>query len=332
MVPGQDKYPVTEFERSESTSSYRVLGNTNDTPVFCMDCDNGWRIEYWDKFADLIKTRQYIIRCHDPRRSQWKEFRKRLQKQLTRPGIWLCHSVDIADGALRAPGIWEDHRRIICGWLQQDDTLWTGRWLHHIVVKIDQDGILILGPETGENGIMFTSAGDQPGSFIRKHPHHVKGNGLVFFASFVPAVILTETDNEMRNELVKCAQKGLARCRGVTASGYEHPKKCNHWRGFCKITEILPKVKTTDTNFLTDYDTDEKKTPFDKASEIVYGEQLEIPQICSVHLLGNLATAERENSHVAFSHLKAALRHTGILVPALHLLQFSVNRGQESLL
>ena len=293
LVPGHDKYPVIEFERPEPTSSYQVLTTTSHTPVFCMDCDKGWRLEYWDKFADLIKTRQYIIRCHDPRRSEWKKFRERLHKQPARPGIWLCHSVDIANGALRAPGIWDDHRRIICGWLRQDHTLWNGGWLHHIVVKIDQDGILILGPRSGEGGIMFTSAGDQPGSFIRKHPHHVVGNGLAFFASFVPAVTQTRTDKDMGNELVKCAQQGLAQCRHVTAQGYNHPQECNHWRDFCKITEILPKIKTPDTAFLIDYDAHDNRTSFDKACEIVYQEHSRFLKSV-MFTLGNLATAEKK--------------------------------------
>ncbi|MDQ7785009.1 MAG: hypothetical protein RDU20_19145, partial [Desulfomonilaceae bacterium] len=117
------------------------LDAKDTTPIVVMDFDQGWRRNCCniDRLAAGVKNRPYLIRCSDPLRNEWKEFRhKVIPNKEYRPGLWICLSEDIADGALRQPGLWEDYRDIIVNYFKSvENRLWNDKegWLHYIVVR-----------------------------------------------------------------------------------------------------------------------------------------------------------------------------------------------------
>ncbi|MBI5571668.1 MAG: hypothetical protein HY914_17130 [Desulfomonile tiedjei] len=223
--------------------------------VIVMDFDGGWRGNKplggeanWEKLAAGIRDKPYLIRSHDPLKCEWQQFRAQAKKHGARPGIWVGVAEDLADGALRRAGIWDDYRDRIVEYLQGDETLWKKGlgWQHVVVIRIDYDGALVLAPGSREKGDLLIFPGDQPGSFLRTHPGHVVGGGIAFVASFVQALNLPTVPDpkakdkkiidfdKWRELLHACAKQGLARSREVMEKGYLDPEDGKDRR---KLTE-----------------------------------------------------------------------------------------------
>jgi len=212
--------------------------------VIVMDFDGGWRKKQhpdgemnWKKLVDRIRNTPYLIRSHDPRKKEWEDFRGTVK----RPGIWVGVAEDLAEGALRRAGIWEDYVERIVEYLKKDGTLFSTKerplgWQHFVVIRIDYDGALVLGPGFDKKGELLIFPGDQPGSFLREHPGHVVGGGIAFVASFVEALKHPDYpllgskkregkgDNKWPEVLRSCVKKGLARSRKVMETGYVNPR------------------------------------------------------------------------------------------------------------
>lgn len=220
--------------------SGRPIGVLHTEPLICMDMGLGWRQQFSGLTNELEKyfeKRPYLIRTHDPLWQEWRDLRLAVSKNDDLPGIWALLSEDLADGALRAPGTWEDYKRIIKDWLKdaEDPTIWNGTsWLHYLVIRIEYDGILILGPgDELRDGIMYIAPGSQPGSFLRAHRHHVTGSGTAYIVSFIDALVSGNCPNIPQasgpqagifvNTLLKCAKEGLSRSRQVLEEGYTLP-------------------------------------------------------------------------------------------------------------
>ena len=236
-------------------------------PAVLIDYYYGWLDANQEVLADFLKERPYVVRTDDPRKPAWVEVRKKG----VFPGIWFSPIQDMAGGGLWFAGNWEDMRRRLVEYFQQDNTLWDNRWLHHIVVQISYDGALILGPGINTQGTLLFFAGDQPGSFSRRGYGAVTGGGTVFVASLVNA-LLTKTPVES-TILRQCVREGLARARLVIQEGYIGPEiGATDWRPTESTNLAVSSLRNPQTNDIATYPLRPPKADWQAACDIVCGD------------------------------------------------------------
>jgi hypothetical protein len=301
--------------------------------VIVMDFDGGWRKENVDKknahkLMQGINNKPYLIRSHDPLEEEWVNFRTKMENRITaRPGLWVGVAEDLDEGALRKPGIWEDYRDRISAYLEGDSSLYESHagWKHFVIIRIDYDGVLIFGPGFKKEGELYVYPGDQPGSFLRKHPGHVIGGGIAFVASFAEA--LTSEDypwrkwnkvigvkDEWRKALQSCARQGLARSRGIMETGYLDPKDptwTQNVSGRKGVLEhrhtILKEVGQANDAGVVRYE--EPSGDWETACKIVYGDDSLFRQ-CILLSIGDLFTADPDYARALLDLERRLKRHS----------------------
>lgn len=299
LTPGETPYDKAEMQWKTRQCS----PISDDARIIVMDFDSGWsqspsgndstKKNYY-KLAENIGDHKHLIRCHDPKKEHWKEFRKKTKKQKENPGLWACLSEDIAGGALRHPGTWKKYREFIVQYFKDDSTLWDRHkkcFKEYIVIRIDYDGILLLGPELNTDGVLSITLGSQPGSFLRNRKGHVTGSGVAFIGEFVPFILKDKWNKE---DLINHSKNALVQSQRVLELGYKSPDELilqgNRWM---YMREPLFKYdKYLNTRAIEDY----KEKPcisFQTCAHIVCG--YESDYLRNIRLkMGKFATADEE--------------------------------------
>lgn len=280
--------------------------------VTVMDFGGGWRDKQsgdgqpnWQKLAAGIKDKPYLIRSADPLHPAWRAFRKEMAKaDSSRPGIWVGVTEDLDEGALRRPGIWEDHVDRVVNHLKKDPTLFSTDeprgWQHVVAIRIDYDGALVVAPGSDEYGDLFIFPGDQPGSFLRANPGHVVGGGIAFVASFVEALTAPhypdrdevtgriDLSDQWIDVLHAGAKDGLARSRKVMETGYLDPEEMKWPTISTQEISILKHDGTAEAGSVVPYRV--PKEDWHTACEIVYGDESQFRKNTLLRI-GELVTA-----------------------------------------
>ncbi len=297
-----------------------TLDANDSTPIVVMDFDKDWREHPGniDALADGVRGRPYLIRCSDPLSKEWIDFRQTATpRNGCVPGVWVCLSGDIANGALRQPGLREDYRDTIVHYFkttrshdqqcQVQNDLWeSNEWLHYIVVRIEYDGVLLLGPGLGEDGVLFVFPGDQPGSFLRGQKGHVVGTGIAFIGSFVDVLFALKDNSHLKVILEECAKRGLSRARAVMRNGYQDPS--DRW----KAREVLAKPlfmyrPDREAGWFTKYPGN-SSTTWDTAKKIVCGTDYAF-RANTQFTIGKLTTIDRSYARSLLSIESRLKRH-----------------------
>ena len=262
ITAGERQYP------SERISLHVEGISAQAPPAVLMDFNQGWLNVNQDVLASFLKERPYIVRTNDPRKPAWVEVRKRG----VHSGFWFSPIQDMSDGGLWFAGNWEDMRNRLVRYLQADKTLWSNRrWLHHIVIQISYDGVLVLGPGTDAQGKLLIFAGDQPGAFSRKGYGAVVAGGTVFVASLAKA-LLTKTPAKPATVL-RCVREGLGHTRLIVQEGYVGPHVgATDWR-LTKTTNLpVSSLKHPKTAEIVTYPVKPPKADWQAACDIVCGD------------------------------------------------------------
>lgn len=192
-------------------------------PVAILDFRQGWVEQNYTQLPQLLASRRYLIRTHDPLyapgepSSEVSQVWRKVREACACEGIWFSPHQDMADGALRVTGNWETLHDVLRDYLNADPTLWDEHsgWRHALVIQIYYDGALVLGP--GRHETMVTFPGDQPESFSRRKQGTVIGGGIIFLASLAP---LLHAETLSHDAVVAQAREGLARARELIRLGY----------------------------------------------------------------------------------------------------------------
>lgn len=193
---------------------------TNNDPALLVDFNQGWRLssELRGKLATFLNNRKYIIRTNDLKFDEWKILR-RDNEQLRGKGIWFSPISDMDNGNLWVSSVWEYTHATIIKYLKDDTTLFENeRWLHYIVILLSKEGVLILGPDTGKNGILLITKKEQPGSFsINNGYRKVIGGNIIFVSSLLDAIF---EDNISKETIKELSKAGLLSTRKLIKLGY----------------------------------------------------------------------------------------------------------------
>jgi len=240
----------------------------NAPPAVLMDFNQGWLNDNQGVMASFLKKRPHIVRTHNPRKPAWVEVRGKG----IHCGIWFSPIQDMANGELWFAGNWEDMRKRLVSYLEEDKTLWSnGQWLHYIVIQISYDGALVLGPGIDREGELLIFAGDMPESFSRKGYGAVVAGGIVFIASLTQA-LLTKTPVKP-TMVLKCAREGLARARIVVEEGYVGPNVgATDWK-LSKSTNLpISALEHPKTDGIVTYPVKTPEADWKAACDIVCGD------------------------------------------------------------
>jgi len=228
-------YPYGEREEIEHCKKNLtdLVKNEFDesTPALLVDFNQGWRkfkLKDNNSLNDMklfLEKRPYIIRTNDPTFDEWRKLREKFNGEKSK-GIWFSPITDMDKGNLWVSCVWEDIQ--VIDYLKNDETLWKdNKWLHYIVILISAEGILILGPDTNENGILLIMPKEQPESFSMRGYGKVKGRNIIFVSSLAKA-ILQPNNNEISLDKIKnSAKEGLYCIRKFIELGFVDLKEIN---------------------------------------------------------------------------------------------------------
>lgn len=196
----------------------------DDTPVAVLDFRQGWLRENQEWLPTLLAGRRFLVRTHDPVAGppEFPDLWQRVRGAKTGGrGVWFCPSQDLAQGSLRMPGAWQTQRHRILEYLCDDPTLWDEKegWHDAVVVQIENDGALVLGPGNeppGREGTLLVFPGDQPGSFAQRVAGDVLGAGIIMAATLCHVLGGELT----HSELVWWTQRALVCVRRLLRRGY----------------------------------------------------------------------------------------------------------------
>jgi hypothetical protein len=258
----------------------------------CLSCNK-------EEVYGLLRGRRYLVRTHDPRKTEWVEMREKGMQR----GIWFSPVQDMFEGALHFAGNWEAMHERLLRYLKADPTLWKqDQWSHHIIIQISFDGILILSPgEENVEGQLLIFAGDQPGSFSRNGYGAVIGGGVAFVAALVPALY----DWEL---LTKGAKEGLARLRMLAEEGYEGPPVgSSDWKLGSSTNLPIHSVDGSIQDGILAYQRRPPEAIWEAVVKMVCGTQGEL-RSTTVLNMGNLATCCPNYAHTLL-RLESRLRN-----------------------
>lgn len=286
-----------------------------------LDFNQGWLANNKDMINVFLQKRTFIVRTHDPLRSEWKNIRNSSAKK----GIWFSPVQDMANGSLWFPGNWENLRERILDYIGSDNTIWKkGKWLHYIVIQISYDGILIIGPDISKEGELIIFKGDQPGSFLREGYGTVVAGGIIFLYSLAQALLSAKPLNA--KHIIKCAQTGLARIRQVVKEGYIGPdKEDSAWRPPSTTNLPVKILEHPNTTHIITY----SKPPaanWENASAIVCGNEDTLLEK-TVFRLGKLTTSSPDYAHTL---LRLSSRVESHIARGKGILSFSIFGGPGS--
>ncbi len=214
---GQDCTIYKDFPTNwNNASEGGVVRNPDQCILVIMDYDEGWRRACCEnkEFGEWLKQfGSFVVRTPDPSAKEWRELRAGMGENVR--GLWYCSNRLLADGALDHAGNWEDLRNRVKNYFSQDSTLYCeSEWKHKIVVQMDDDGVLILD---GKKETLLICPGDQPGSFAMRSYGAVRGNGTLFVACLIEALVCGD-DNDYRHE-----KRALRLVRTLLEHGYDLP-------------------------------------------------------------------------------------------------------------
>ena len=221
-----------------STGEIQKFLEDESIPLVVVDFNQGWAPHGSDsgtgrgvakKRLAKLRNRPFLIRTHDPRLPLWEQLRRSRTRSEDGDGhtrIWFSPIQDVAHGALRFPGTWEDLRDVVFNYFRRDETLVReGCWRDHVIVQVHEDGVLWLEAgseaEAAENVHVFAFPSHQPGSFSWKGLGTVVGGGVILVASLARALA---SEFEPKVEIKKAIQAGLIGIHRFFQSGYLPPR------------------------------------------------------------------------------------------------------------
>ena len=255
------------------------------SPAVFLDFKQGCLESNMEHVLPFLTGRPYLVRTHDPRRAEWRNFRE----QGLGPGIWASPIQDMAESKLWFPGNWEDMYERVIAYLQEDPTLWSGdQWIHTIVLQISYDGALVLNPgKENAKGNLVVFAGDQPGSFLRRGLGAVIGGGIVFVASLCRALL-------GKASAIECARDGLAWARTIVEEGYvgpvENNNKAGRWKLKGSTNLCTPNPGKPSSSEIIDYSLERARGTWEEVRNIVCGDNAAVRR-SAVLIMGKLITA-----------------------------------------
>jgi hypothetical protein len=290
VIPGEQRvpcYPVSQLGYEYS-----------DKPLVLIDYNQGFREENLKNnngnLSTLFEKRKYLIRSHDPRTEDWREFRRSVLKDGAPDRIWYSPLQDLNRGGLKFSGNWKDVCDRVERYLKDDDTLWKDQegWKHTIVILLWYDGALIFkkGSEKGER-ILKIFAGDQPESFMMKGYGAVLGGGLVFAAFLAQALL--ETD-----KIEEYVEKGLKGLRAQWDTGYDGPRPDDNGNWPSERNFVRETLLATSWPFeydIVNYNFQAPKKDFEYATKLVTANELDFKRL-TAFTLGKLVTCEPDEA------------------------------------
>jgi hypothetical protein len=137
-------------------------------------------------------------------------------------GIWFAQVSDMCNKNLWMSCVWEDIRDKVINYLKKDNTLWDKKWLFYLVLLISNEGFLILGPETGEEGELLIMPKEQPESFSMRGYGNIKGRNIIFVSTLVSTIINPKNEQkEIIQEIENSSIEGLYYIREFIKYGFE---------------------------------------------------------------------------------------------------------------